>query len=65
MGTTSRPETGKIYQFPRRSRTGEASRRDAGRRGAPAGSQGVAPVEFGAGWYHEAAIQDARRPVKP
>ena len=60
MGTTSRPETGKIYQFPRRSRTGEASRR-----GAPAGSQGVAPVEFGAGWYHEAAIQDARRPVKP
>jgi len=52
MTMDSRPSA-KIYQFPRRplSRTTTANQ-------APQGGAPPAPrVEFGGGWYHEAAIQ--------
>ena len=45
-------ETAKIYQFPVKARAGKASQQsDPPSR--------LAPVEFGSGWYHDAAIQDA------
>ena len=57
-------QTAKIYQFPTRptSRTVRAVR------GAGVGERAAlpyAPVEFGSGWYHEAAILEAEKSLKP
>ncbi|ACA18912.1 hypothetical protein M446_4571 [Methylobacterium sp. 4-46] len=56
-------ETAKIYQFPLRNRAAPAARRPQ----AEAGERATryADAAFGAGWYHEAAIQDADRSRKP
>ena len=63
MSANSPPNTAKIYQFPVK-----ASRlRGAGResRSAMDRQLQLAPaVDFGSGWYHEAAIQ-AERLRKP
>jgi hypothetical protein len=62
MSVDMRPSA-KIYQFPRKAQTNFA---DANRRvAAVANPQFEAPpaVEYGSGWYHEAAIE-AERPRK-
>ncbi len=60
MTPDSRPSA-KIYPFPRRplARAGTA-----GQPASPERAPQAPRVEFGEGWYHEAAIQ-AERPRKP
>jgi hypothetical protein len=58
MGTNSRPPTAKIIPFPRKP---SAPPGGAGRDTSPAVDHRQRPVpavEFGSGWYHEAAIQE-------
>jgi hypothetical protein len=57
MHTTERPPTAKIYQFPRKTVVNAgAAARDP--RAAPDHRLRALPsVEFGSGWYHEAAVQ--------
>jgi Protein of unknown function (DUF2735) len=62
MDTNSRPPTAKIYQFPRSSSANRA--RSAQRIAAAPDPQSFPSVEFGSGWYHEAAVQ-ADLPRKP
>lgn len=60
MAVSHNPESATIYQFPSKgtrlggSRLEDGSTKD---RKAPR----VQFVEFGSGWYHEAAVQDADR----
>lgn len=64
MSTNSRPPSAKIYQFPRKSSA------ISGRPGGEIASapdrrpQALPSVEFGSGWYHEAAVL-AERTRKP
>jgi Protein of unknown function (DUF2735) len=61
MNMNSPPTTAKIYQFPRRAAVA------ASREIKPAMDhrmRAVPTVDFGSGWYHEAAIQ-ADRARKP
>lgn len=54
--------TARIYQFPTR-RSGEvphAARGSGADRAAPA----YPAVEFGSGWYHQAAIAESEKPRK-
>ena len=60
MSSDTRPSA-KIYQFPRKP----APRANATSPEVAVGRAGPTPrVEFGGGWYHEAAIV-ADRPRKP
>lgn len=64
MNVNSNPPTAKIYQFPR---TTSADLGRSGRGRAPAAEsrpRALPAVEFGSGWYHEAAVE-AERPRKP
>ncbi len=64
MTTHSQPPSAKIYQFPRK---GSVSQGGAGRDNRAARDERlrvVPSVEFGSGWYHDAAIQ-ADRVRKP
>ncbi|WP_341988759.1 DUF2735 domain-containing protein [Azorhizobium sp. AG788] len=62
MTMTSPRGTAKIYAFPLRGRATTASHDDAARLMA---DMAQAPaVDFGSGWYHDAAIQDAKRSDK-
>jgi hypothetical protein len=57
MSTEPRPPTAKIYQFPRRviARPADAS---ASARPTLAPLSPIEPsVDFGGGWYHQAAIE--------
>jgi hypothetical protein len=59
MSSDTRPSA-KIYQFPRKP----VPRASAGGQEALVGRMSQAPrIEFGGGWYHEAAVQ-ADRPRK-
>lgn len=62
--TTSRPETAIIYQFPARPNRTAGSRLSDERSVLEQQEQRLPTVEFGSGWYHEAAIRDAQRPRK-
>ncbi len=58
MATNFQRESAKIYTFPPRGRLGlreaeHAADEDTGR--------GFAKVACGAGWYHDAAIEEERR----
>lgn len=57
MHTNERPPTARIYQFPRKTpaNAGVVSR-DA-RAPADHRLRALPSVEFGSGWYHEAAVQ--------
>jgi Protein of unknown function (DUF2735) len=60
MNVNSPPNTAKIYQFPVK---GAAGLRGPARDLGPAGDyrlQAAPTVDFGSGWYHEAAIQADR-----
>lgn len=61
MNTNAPRETAKIYQFPRRTQTaGIGERRDLQWTHA-ARMEGLLAVDFGSGWYHQAAVDDAER----
>jgi uncharacterized protein DUF2735 len=63
MSADMRPSA-KIYQFPRKA---QASFAASNRRAIVATNprfQAAPAVDFGSGWYHEAAIE-AERPRKP
>jgi len=53
--------TAKIYSFPKKPRATSDSHRGY----TPAHKQADLPaVEFGAGWYHEAAVEEAKENQK-
>jgi Protein of unknown function (DUF2735) len=60
MNTNMRPPTAKIYQFPVKNsptlRGSSSEARTIGDRGVGA----LPTVEFGSGWYHDAAVQAER-----
>lgn len=61
MTTHSIQASAKIYQFPVKGRTISVARTDA----ATARTASNAPlIMSGAGWYHDAAIQETQRPGK-
>jgi hypothetical protein len=60
MSTAPRPPTAKIYQFPRRVTARSANPgASTGPMLAPSGAN-EPRVDFGSGWYHEAAIEAER-----
>jgi hypothetical protein len=50
-------QTAKIYAFPSRPRTATAKARDAVMSAQQTAS--AVPAEYGRGWYHQAAIEEA------
>jgi hypothetical protein len=52
-------ESARIYQFPIRDRAVKASHRE-GQRVADLAAR-LPNTEFGSGWYHEAAVQEAEQ----
>ncbi len=52
--------TAKIYLFPTKARP-PAGHVDESKRKADVVSPPIATTEFGSGWYHEEAIEDAER----
>jgi Protein of unknown function (DUF2735) len=60
MNANARPPTAKIYQFPvKSSPTPRGSNPDA-RAVVDRGAAMLPTVEFGSGWYHDAAVQADR-----
>ena len=66
MTTTFRQETARIYQFRGKAPAAaiQAYRAEGGSV-TDLRSPRLAVVEFGSGWYHEAAVKDAERTAKP
>lgn len=62
MTMTSPRGTAKIYAFPARGRAVTTSHDDAAR--LMADMARLPAVEFGSGWYHDAAIQESKRTDK-
>jgi Protein of unknown function (DUF2735) len=60
MGTQGRRESAKIYQFPKKGRPQPSYGANA-----DVWAQDLPVVDFGSGWYHEAAIREAEQPRKP
>jgi hypothetical protein len=65
MNENFRQESAKIYAFPERNRAAAGSQRRDDKAAAVSRLQQLPVVEFGSGWYHEAAVQEADRPRKP
>lgn len=59
MAMGSQQETARIYDFAK-----ARARRDAVRPASDQQAPKVVASDFGGGWYHEAAIQEADRPRK-
>jgi hypothetical protein len=58
MNKISNKESARIYQFPANGRAGLSGRRDALKPTLDAAALLRAPkIEFGSGWYHEAAME--------
>ncbi len=57
-------ESAKIYEFPVRVRATSGVRRDEAERAVTSVSPRVVRAELGSGWYHEAAIEEARRELE-
>jgi len=53
-------ESARIYQFPIRDRAGKVGHRE-GQKVADLTSARVPNTDFGSGWYHEAAVQEAEQ----
>ena len=67
MRTTVQHESAKIYTFPKRAQTKVekySSCTDQTNSVASLPSRRVANVAVGSGWYHEAAIEEAKRDSK-
>jgi hypothetical protein len=58
-------KTAKIYQFPLNRRKAPNNPQTSGTPSPTAESKLWPAADFGSGWYHQAAIQDAERPRKP
>lgn len=58
MTTNLAQPTAKIYQFPVGGRTVLNGRREMAK---PVADQNAPRVAVGSGWYHDAAIEEARR----
>ncbi len=65
MDTNVRRESAKIYEFPRRPRGLADTYRRGDRLAAELSSVHAPTIEFGSGWYHQAAVEEAQRPGKP
>jgi hypothetical protein len=61
MNTSFHHGSAKIYQFPVRARPTIGARRQEFETPVEINAPGISEVECGSGWYHEAAIQDAKR----
>jgi Protein of unknown function (DUF2735) len=63
MSANSRPPSAKIYQFPGKASVHAAAARED-RSARDLRLRTIPSVEFGSGWYHDAAIQaeKARKP---
>jgi hypothetical protein len=61
MNTSFHHGSAKIYQFPVRARPTIGAQRQEFETPVEINSPGISEVECGSGWYHEAAIQDAKR----
>jgi hypothetical protein len=65
MSESFRQESAKIYEFPGKIRAAASARRRDDKTADILRLQQAPVVEFGSGWYHEAAVQEAERPRKP
>jgi hypothetical protein len=61
MNTNYQQGSAKIYQFPVGGRSGLAPRQDAGRSVIDSSTPRVHEAACGSGWYHDAAIEEAKR----
>jgi hypothetical protein len=61
MNTSFHHGSAKIYQFPVRARPTIGARQKESATAVEINAPGVSEVECGGGWYHEEAIQDAKR----
>jgi hypothetical protein len=61
MNTSFHQGSAKIYQFPVRVRPTIASRHEETKSVVDINAPCVSEVACGSGWYHEAAIEDAKR----
>jgi hypothetical protein len=57
MNTNSHPPSAKIYQFPRKAAAGLTGPGREVRSAADQRLRALPRVEFGSGWYHDAAVQ--------
>lgn len=64
MSSHTEQRTAKIYQFPARSRTNLGVSRAGIKQSGSAPSLQAPTIVSGAGWYHDAAIQESQRPGK-
>ncbi len=62
MNTNFQHGSAKIYQFPVRVRPTIGGRHEEAQSTAEINAPPVCESACGSGWYHEAAIQDSRRP---
>ncbi len=65
MTTSFRQESAKLYIFPTKIPKGAAGRRGLIKPVAELRPLDLPEVQFGSGWYHEAAVQEAERTRKP
>jgi hypothetical protein len=64
MTTNNFQQSAKIYQFPIRTSPTAVGPREQAMPTMNVGSPRLAKAAFGSGWYHDAAIQEAERPVR-
>lgn len=64
MSTDTSPETANIYAFPSRALNSGNHRWEGARPVADLTSRRLPRVEFGSGWYHDAAIDEAQQDAK-
>jgi hypothetical protein len=53
-----------IYEFPKRGRSDIGGQHEDNNAANEFASPHLPEVSFGTGWYHDAAIQESRRPFK-
>ena len=64
MSTTSAPESAKIYAFPKRDPARTEGLGGYKSSVVSIAARRIADVAYGGSWYHDAAIEDARRDLK-
>jgi len=63
MSTSSEKTSAQIIQFPAGGRAGRKALGDAARRAAAEAEAVTAPkIAVGGSWYHDEAIEDAKKP---
>ena len=64
MGTTGTEETARIYAFPKRIPGRTEGLGESGNSVVSIAARRLADVAYGGSWYHEEAIEEARRDRK-